>query len=99
MPSGDLVVEHWYKALPAGDAEAVCGKVKKSISIPPAVKFYRAFMGGVDLFDQYRAYVYYATEKFQVLARHILLLNYFRGSFGECLECVQPNQEDGTASP
>ena len=39
--SGDLVVEHWYKALP-GDAEAVHGKVKKSISIPPAVKFYRA---------------------------------------------------------
>ena len=55
MPSGDLVVGHWYKALP-GDAEAVRGKVKKSISIPPAVKFYRAFMGGVDLFDQYRAY-------------------------------------------
>ena len=57
MPSGDLVRgrRHWYKALP-GDAEAVRGKVKKSISIPPAVKFYRAFMGGVDLFDQYRAY-------------------------------------------
>ena len=36
MPSGDLVVGHWYKALP-GDAEAVRGKVKKSISImiPP----------------------------------------------------------------
>jgi hypothetical protein len=55
MPSGDLVVEHWYKAKP-GDAEAVRGKVKKAISIPPAVKSYRAFMGGVDLFDQYRAY-------------------------------------------
>jgi len=54
MPSGDLVVEHWHKAKP-GDPDAVRGKVKKTISIPPAIKFYRTYMGGVDLFDQYRA--------------------------------------------
>jgi hypothetical protein len=55
VPSGDLVVEHWHKAKP-GDPEAVRGKVKKTIFIPPAVKFYRTYMGGVDLFDQYHAY-------------------------------------------
>ena len=55
MPTGDLFVEHWHKAK-AGDVDAVRGKVKKANSIPPAVKSYRANIGGVDLFDQYQAY-------------------------------------------
>jgi hypothetical protein len=31
--------------------------VKKEISISPIVRWYREWMGGVDRFDQYRAYI------------------------------------------
>ena len=55
MPTGDFFVQHWYKAKP-GDIDTIHGKVKKSVSIPPAIQSYRQWMGGVDLFDQYRAY-------------------------------------------
>jgi hypothetical protein len=50
------VVEHWYPAK-AGEANAVNGKVKREISICPLVRWYRKWMGGVDRFDQFRAYI------------------------------------------
>lgn len=56
VPGPEDVVEHWYPAKP-GDQNAVNGKVKKEISICPLVRWYRKWMGGVDRFDQLRAYI------------------------------------------
>ena len=50
------VLEHWYPAK-AGDQDVIRGKVRKQISISPIVRWYRKWMGGVDRFDQYRAYI------------------------------------------
>jgi hypothetical protein len=53
---GDFVVKHWYPAK-AGEAGSVNGKIQKEVVIPPPVHFYNKNMGGVDTFDQYRAYI------------------------------------------
>lgn len=50
------VVQHWYPAK-AGDENVRNGKVLKEISICPLVRWYRKWMGGVDRFDQLRAYI------------------------------------------
>ena len=52
----DDIVEHWYKAKAGEQGATESGKVKRAISIPPIIKKYRANMGGVDLFDQFRSY-------------------------------------------
>lgn len=49
-------MEHWYPARAGEVGMAAGGKVLKEVVIPPIIKFYRMFMGGVDLFDQFRAY-------------------------------------------
>ena len=49
-PTGDDTVEHWYNVKGSG-------KVLKEIFICPIVKWYRKWMGAVDRFDQFRAYL------------------------------------------
>ena len=56
VPGPEDVVEHWYPAK-AGDQGATHGKVKREISISPIVRWYRKWMGGVDRFDQFYAYI------------------------------------------
>jgi hypothetical protein len=56
VPEGDDTVEHWYKAKAGEQGATESGKVKRAISIPPIIKKYRANMGGVDFFDQFRSY-------------------------------------------
>ena len=57
VPIGDDTVEHWFPARRGEVAQTPSGKVLKHISICPIVKCYRKWMGGVDRFDQYRAYI------------------------------------------
>jgi hypothetical protein len=56
-PVGDDFVETWFPAKRGEKPETVNGKLRKSVPIPPVVKNYRHNMGGVDTFDQLRAYV------------------------------------------
>jgi hypothetical protein len=57
LPVGDDTVEHWFTARRGEVATTASGKILKQISICPIVKWYRKWMGAVDRFDQYRAYI------------------------------------------
>lgn len=48
-------ITHWYSAKKGEPGYP--GKVQKVINLPPIIKWYRKFMGAVDTFDQYRAYI------------------------------------------
>jgi Transposase IS4 len=56
-PVGDDVVQHWFPARRGEMAQTASGKILKEISICPIVKWYRKWMGAVDRFDQFRAYI------------------------------------------
>lgn len=56
-PIGDDTVEHWYTAKAGEQGATETGKILKEISICPIVKWYRKWMGAVDRFDQFRAYL------------------------------------------
>jgi hypothetical protein len=57
LPVGELTVDHWYTAKRGKQAQTASGKILKQISICPIVYFYRKWMGAVDRFDQFRAYI------------------------------------------
>ena len=48
-------ITHWYSARKGEPGYP--GKIQKIINFPPMIKFYRLFMGAVDTFDQFRAYI------------------------------------------
>jgi hypothetical protein len=56
-PIGNDVVEHRFPAKRGEVAQTASGKILKQISICPIVKWYQKWMGGVDCFDQFRAYI------------------------------------------
>ena len=70
-------ITHWYTAR-RGEI-GYPGKIQKVVNLPPIIKWYRKFMGAVDIFDQYRAYlkIEFRTRKFC-----------HRISYGECLGAV-----------
>lgn len=55
-PLGDNTVRHWYPAK-VNESGSVNGKIQKEVFISPIVSSYNQFMGGVETFDQYRAYM------------------------------------------
>jgi hypothetical protein len=56
-PVGTDTVEHWYPAKRGELSTTPSGKNLKHISISPIVLWYRKWMGAVDRFDQFRAYI------------------------------------------
>ena len=54
---GEFTVDHWYTAKRGELATTGCGKILKQISICPIVYFYQKWMGAVNRFDQFRAYI------------------------------------------
>jgi hypothetical protein len=56
-PIGDDTVEYWYTAKAGEQGATATGKILKEISICPIVKWYHKWMGAVDWFDQFRAYL------------------------------------------
>lgn len=56
-PTGDDTVEHWFPAQRGERATTASGKILKEISICPIVRWYRKWMGAVDRFNQFRAYI------------------------------------------
>jgi hypothetical protein len=55
--TGDFTVDHWSPARRGEVAQTSSGKILKQISICPSVHWYRKWMGAVDRFDQFRAYI------------------------------------------
>jgi hypothetical protein len=49
-------ITHWYDAK-KGKEGAVNGKIQREVPIPDVLTGYRANMGAVDTFDQYRSYI------------------------------------------
>lgn len=52
----DTVISHWYNAK-KGEEGAGNGKILKEVPIPDVLTAYRANVGAVDRFDQYRSYI------------------------------------------
>ena len=57
LPIGNDVIERWFTAKKDEVPQTAGGKILKQIAICPIVKWYREFMGAVDRFDQFRAYL------------------------------------------
>jgi Transposase IS4 len=57
-------VEHWYPAKP-NESGAMNGKVKKSVTIPPAIVAYNSFKNKVDVFDQYCSYLKFELKSWK----------------------------------
>jgi hypothetical protein len=56
QPIGNDNVEHWYNAKKGEKPTTAFGKVQKELS--PIVKAYQTWMGAVDRFDQFCAYIH-----------------------------------------
>ena len=59
-PSSDAdlaIVKRWYDARKGEEGATIHGKIVREIFIPMCILYYNFYMGAVDRFDQFRAYI------------------------------------------